>query len=110
MRHLSLTNLRVLTLLALLFVAGLLFHGASLVTAEDGEPGLVTSILSTAGVGTPFDGRLPSANVGQVITIIGAGLNPDTIVTFSAINDAGAPLTRDVRVRRVSAEGTSATV
>ena len=69
-----------------------------------------TGISGTAQVGTPTSGAAPSANVGQIITISGTDLKPNTDVVFPARDDSGNAFTISIRVSGVNAEGTSASV
>ena len=69
-----------------------------------------TGISGTAQVGTPTIGAAPSANVGQIITISGTDLKPNTDVVFPARDDSGNAFTISIRVSGVNAEGTSASV
>ena len=50
----------------------------------------LASITTTATIGTPAQSTVPSANVGQTITITGAGLVTGDTVQFSGIDSAGS--------------------
>ena len=69
-----------------------------------------TGFDATASFGTPADGGLPSANVGQAITLFGSGFRTNTNVRFSAINDSGVLTTTIRRVKTVNLDGTEALV
>ncbi|MEJ0019610.1 MAG: Ig-like domain-containing protein [Acetobacteraceae bacterium] len=53
-------------------------------------PVTFTGIQSTARAGTPADAAVASANVGQTITLTGAGFTFATLVQFTAADDTGA--------------------
>ena len=52
-------------------------------------PSLFTAIQASATAGAPADPAVPSANVGQTITLVGAGFTNSTLVQFTAVDDAG---------------------
>ena len=49
-----------------------------------------SQVVSTSLAGTPASGAQPSANAGQHIRVLGAGLDITTEVIFPTINAAGA--------------------
>lgn len=67
-------------------------------------------IGSVADLGLPADPATPSANVGQVISIIGQNLNTQIHVEFSGIDDEGVPIMIKQRVLNVSPDGRFLTV
>ncbi len=67
-------------------------------------------IVATAGVGTPADPTLASANTGQLLTIRGSGFTAGTQVTFPTRSDAGQAGTRGLTPSSVSLDGTRLTV
>jgi RHS repeat-associated protein len=73
-------------------------------------PTAYTGLRAAAQVGTPTDGNQPSANVYQVITLLGTNLGPNTNVIFPTRNDTGVAGTTIARVTHVSADRTTATV
>ena len=68
-----------------------------------------TGIETSADFGTPADGGQPSANVGQAITVTGAGFGSNTNVTFPTLGDTGIVGTTSVRVASFG-DGTEAVV
>ena len=68
------------------------------------------AILATTEEGTPVDDAVPSANLGQAITIAGTDLMANINVTFPTVDDNGVAGVQTVRVSTFSADGTSATV
>ena len=73
-------------------------------------PTAFTGLSATAAKGTAATGGQPSANVGQLITVQGANLGPNSNVIFPTVDDVGVAGTAVVRVSSVNAERTSATV
>ena len=70
----------------------------------------LSSITATALSGTPADATKASANAGQAITLVGAGLNTttDVLLRWSDIN-GNAQMTR-LQPTAAAADGTSATL
>jgi hypothetical protein len=73
-------------------------------------PATLTSIASVASFGTPADGGVDSANIGQVIVIEGSGFRTNTNVLFPSMNDQGVAGTVAARISSINAGGTLATV
>ena len=83
---------------------------AEIFTALDG----LTDIVATGTNGTPADPNLPSANLGQVITVQGIGLAPGDQIEFStlipSVLSTFLPRTTTVGIFGISVDGTSAQV
>ena len=69
---------------------------------------LVTDITTVADSGTPLDPDLPSANISQDITIVGADFTMSSTVTFSVSDqNTGAVSAQNVSPNWVAADGMS---
>jgi RHS repeat-associated protein len=73
-------------------------------------PTAFTGVEANAQQGEAATVAEPSANVGQLITIRGEHLNPNTNVIFPTVDDSGVPASDAVRISGTSADGRSATV
>jgi YD repeat-containing protein len=62
-------------------------------------------IMSAANLGLPIDPAIPSANIGQTITMILENLTSHIHAEFSGRNNDGASITINVPVGNVSADG-----
>ena len=87
---------RALILLSVL--AAIVFAGTNTFAVSAAE---ISAIISAASSGTPADPGVPSANVGQKITIVGTGLVASTQVVFPTLSASGVASTRTVFPSRV---------
>jgi YD repeat-containing protein len=85
-------------------VGGLVSSGVSFAIPE------LTGIVATATQGVPANPVVASANVGQVIQLLGAGFHSNTRVIFPITTGAGVPGTVAAVPFNVSPDGTSARV
>jgi uncharacterized small protein (DUF1192 family) len=67
-------------------------------------------LISVASSGTPRDPFVASANVGQMITISGAGFDGTSVVTFATVNTNGSVGTRQVSLTNLAPDGRSGNV
>jgi hypothetical protein len=88
------------------------YTGTYQLTAErrSGDSTLLSGITASAARGTPAQGAVPSANVGQTITLSGSGLQPNEQVVFTAIDYNGNLYGSTVTAASVAANGSSLTV
>ncbi|WP_374476423.1 Ig-like domain-containing protein [Zoogloea sp.] len=70
----------------------------------------LSSVGAVAGVGSPADGSLASANPGQTITLNGVGFDSSLDVVFETVDSSGQRTEQIVRPIIVSAEHTQAQV
>lgn len=73
-------------------------------------PTAFTGLESSARRGEAANPGQPSANAGQIITLRGENLNPNTVLLFPTLDDNGVPGSASVRISGTSADGRSATV
>jgi hypothetical protein len=66
---------------------------------------LTDGIISVANDGLPTDATVPSANIGQTITIVGEGLTASIRSEFSGVDDEGVPIRIKQPVSWVSPDG-----
>jgi len=71
---------------------------------------VITNIISTANLGVPADPTQPSANIGDVITLIGSEFSNATSVFFMASDDNGLIFPTFGTVLGVAPDGQSLTV
>ena len=80
------------------------------VQRAEGASTSLSAIVGVAASGTPAQSALASANVGQSITLTGAGLSATDAVVFSTRDSAGTQGTQTVTPASVAGDGTSLTV
>ena len=66
---------------------------------------LLASIVSTASSGTPAQGGIASANIGQTITINGSNLKSGEQLVFTALDTNGSLYESSVTAASVAADG-----
>ena len=71
---------------------------------------LLTSIAATSTHGTPAQGSVASANVGQTITIAGSNLQANEQLVFTALDPSGVLYEQAVTAASVAVDGSSLTV
>ncbi|MBX3670121.1 MAG: choice-of-anchor D domain-containing protein [Rhodocyclaceae bacterium] len=67
---------------------------------------LLTSIGATASDGTPFNAGIPSANVGQIITLSGSNFGPNTEIVFQTRDNDGQLGSESQSPLAIDADGT----